>query len=173
MEEAVKVAYLLIPAYFANMSPVFFKNVNFLNFPVDLGKKLNGKPIFGKNKSVRGIFFASIVGIVVAFIQYLLNFESLHLVDYSYFYIIGFLLGFGALLGDLVESFFKRRLNLKPGSPFIPFDQIDYLLGGAVLISIFYSVPFFPLIVVLVFAIPIHIVVNFISYKLKLRDTAI
>jgi len=29
--------------------------------------------------------------------------------------IIGFLFGFGALLGDLVESFFKRRIGIESG----------------------------------------------------------
>ena len=36
---------------------------------------------------------------------------------------------FGALLGDIIESFFKRRIGKKRGEDWIPFDQIDFILG--------------------------------------------
>ena len=36
---------------------------------------------------------------------------------------------FGALLGDIVESFFKRRVGRKRGENWIPFDQLDFILG--------------------------------------------
>ena len=37
---------------------------------------------------------------------------------------------FGALLGDIVESFFKRRAGKERGEDWIPFDQLDFLLGA-------------------------------------------
>ena len=35
----------------------------------------------------------------------------------------------GALLGDIIESFFKRRIGKSRGENWIPFDQIDFILG--------------------------------------------
>ena len=97
--------YLMLPAYFANMAPVFFKKVNFLNYPVDFGKKIKGKRILGSHKTFRGFFFGIILAIIVAYVQSLISAE-VALVDYSNWALIGFLLGFGALLGDSVKSFF-------------------------------------------------------------------
>ncbi|MBR9703121.1 CDP-archaeol synthase, partial [Candidatus Woesearchaeota archaeon] len=42
----------------------------------------------------------------------------------------GFLAGFGALLGDLVESFIKRQLGFKSGELFFPWDKIDFVIGA-------------------------------------------
>jgi CDP-2,3-bis-(O-geranylgeranyl)-sn-glycerol synthase len=42
---------------------------------------------------------------------------------------IVFSICFGALLGDIIESFFKRRVGRKRGEDWIPFDQIDFILG--------------------------------------------
>jgi len=36
---------------------------------------------------------------------------------------------FGALIGDIIKSFFKRRIGKKRGQDWIPFDQIDFILG--------------------------------------------
>jgi CDP-2,3-bis-(O-geranylgeranyl)-sn-glycerol synthase len=43
------------------------------------------------------------------------------------------MLGLGALLGDAIESFFKRRNNVPPGESWFPFDQTDYIIGGLAL----------------------------------------
>lgn len=40
LDLVIKAVYFMIPAYAANMSPVLFKKVNFLNRPVDGNKKL-------------------------------------------------------------------------------------------------------------------------------------
>ena len=40
-----------------------------------------------------------------------------------------FSLCFGALMGDIIESFFKRRIGKKRGEDWIPFDQLDFILG--------------------------------------------
>ena len=36
---------------------------------------------------------------------------------------------FGALFGDIIESFFKRRMGRNRGEDWIPFDQLDFILG--------------------------------------------
>jgi len=39
----------------------------------------------------------------------------------------------GALLGDIVESFFKRRMGKERGEDWIPFDQLDFVVGALLL----------------------------------------
>jgi CDP-diglyceride synthetase len=80
--------YLMLPIYFANMAPVIVKKINFLKYPIDLGIKFNKKPIFGKNKTFRGLFFGVIFAIIVAFIQFLLfqdpAFQRISLFDWGF-----------------------------------------------------------------------------------------
>jgi hypothetical protein len=47
----------------------------------------------------------------------------------------GLRFGFGAVAGDAAKSFFKRRLAIAPGSPWIPFDQLDFAVGALVLVG--------------------------------------
>jgi CDP-2,3-bis-(O-geranylgeranyl)-sn-glycerol synthase len=39
----------------------------------------------------------------------------------------------GALFGDIVESFFKRRIGKERGESWYPFDQLDFVLGALIL----------------------------------------
>jgi CDP-2,3-bis-(O-geranylgeranyl)-sn-glycerol synthase len=47
----------------------------------------------------------------------------------------GLLMGIGAGPGDAVKSFFKRRLGICPGVPWLGFDQLDFFLGAAACVS--------------------------------------
>ena len=53
-------------------------------------------------------------------------------------------ISFGALIGDIIESFFKRRIGKGRGEDWIPFDQIDFILGalffGFVMASFLYVI---------------------------------
>jgi len=166
----LKVFYLLLPGYFANMSPAFSNKINFLNYPVDFNKTLFGKRILGKNKTFRGIFFAILIAIVISYLQSLLDLE-INLISYDTFIWIGFLLGFGAMFGDLIKSFFKRQLNIPPGKRFLPFDQIDHVIGALIFLSIDYNINIKIFIVGLIITFPLHLIINYVTYKLKLRDT--
>jgi len=170
INEILNIIYLLLPGYFANMSPVFFKKMNFLNYPTDFNKKLNGKRILGENKTFRGIFFGVLVSIPIAYLQKLINLENT-IINYDNFILIGFLLGFGALFGDLIKSFFKRRLNISPGKPFIPFDQVDHVVFSLLFLSLFYKINFNVFAIAVLTTFPLHMIINYIGYKLKLRDT--
>jgi CDP-2,3-bis-(O-geranylgeranyl)-sn-glycerol synthase len=171
--EILKIFWFFLPAGIANMSPVLFKWLNFLNYPVDFGKKLNKKPILGKNKTFRGLITGVLMSIIFTYIQILLypNTKYISLINYSEtnFIFLGFLLGFGALFGDLTKSFFKRQLNIKPGKSWIIFDQLDWIIG-AIVFTIFYiklSVAQI-LIAIILFGI-LHPIVNLIGYLIKIK----
>lgn len=169
--------YLIIPAAVANMMPVFVRHINFLNIPVDFNKKWKGKSIFGSHKTYRGFFFGILGAIMVSYIQMKLYqypfFQQISFFIYSEtsFVLIGFLLGFGVLFGDLVKSFFKRRLGIKPGARFFPWDQIDLVLGALVFIS-FIKVPSWQMILFFLLVGPLfHISFNHVGYWLGIRET--
>ena len=166
--------YLMLPAYFANMAPVIVKNVfNGLKIPIDFNKKIKNKPIFGKNKTFRGLIFGIIFAIIVAYLQFLLYrndiFVDISIADYSNWLLIGFLMGFGAIFGDLIESFIKRRMNYDPGKSFVPFDQLDFVIGALIFIYPLVALSLSKIIIILLLSFVLHIIVNHIAYYIKLR----
>jgi len=175
---ALKAVYLFLPAIFANMMPPLFRNVRFLDWPVDFDRKFLGKPIFGSHKTYRGFFFGIIVAIITASFQKWMfldfaPFAGISIIDYfsQSAVLLGFLMGLGALLGDLVESFIKRRINVKPGKPWIPFDQVDFVIGALLLMMIVY-IPSWQVIVFLLIAVPFgHIAVNHIGYYIGINKS--
>ncbi|MBI2577007.1 CDP-archaeol synthase [Candidatus Woesearchaeota archaeon] len=168
--------YFMIPAYLANMAPVFSRRIlRSLAIPIDKGKKLGGKPIFGSHKTVRGFLVAVIYSVALTYLQALLyplaGFQALSIVHYpSVWLSLGLLLGVGAIGGDLVKSFAKRRIGIKPGKTFIPFDQLDFVIGSLLLASLVveFTLPLvFTILTVSFFG---HLAVNYIGYLLKVRD---
>jgi CDP-2,3-bis-(O-geranylgeranyl)-sn-glycerol synthase len=171
--------YLVVPAYFANMAPVIANKLKILKHtdtPIDSNIALkDGKPIFGRNKTYRGFIVGIIMGIIAAYIQlFLYNiefFKSISIIDYSNPILIGFLMGFGAIFGDLIKSFFKRRLKIGSGEKFIPFDQIDFIFGAYILIVPFYyrEISLYLFLSSVIASFFLHIVVNHISFYLGIR----
>jgi CDP-2,3-bis-(O-geranylgeranyl)-sn-glycerol synthase len=80
-----------------------------------------------------------------------------------------FLLSFGALIGDLIGSFIKRRLNLERGQPAPPLDQLDFIIGALAFSFIVFIPPIEIIIVLLVLTPIIHLIANVIGYKLRLK----
>ncbi len=170
----LKCFYLMLPAYFANMAPVIVKKVNLFVFPIDFSKKINNKPIFGRNKTFRGLIFGVIFSIIVAYAQFLLYgvefFKGISFIDYNNWLLFGFLMGFGALTGDLIKSFFKRRLGLKPGARFVPFDQMDFVIGAFIFIIPVFKAALSILVVSLLLSFALDIMVNHLAFYLKIRN---
>lgn len=174
----VKCLYLILPGILANMIPVLVKkNFNFLARPVDFNLKWrDGESILGNHKTWRGLFFGTLSAILVVAIQKTLFdyefFRNISLFPYQEhsFWSAGFLIGFGVLFGDMVKSFFKRRLKIKPGDKFIPWDQLDAVLGGLIFISIIWQPPWLLVITLVVLSFTTHIVIRHLGYYLKIND---
>ncbi len=168
LEIILNAFYLLLPAYAANMAPVVFRSIRFLDIPLDFGRKVWGKPIFGPHKTYRGLFFGVVSAIFIAGIQYILPFENV-LLDYSNWIMIGTLMGVGAISGDAIKSFFKRRVGIRPGRPWIPFDQIDFVIGALVLISVLTLPGWEITVVAIILSFVLHILINHIAFFLGIR----
>jgi len=173
----LQVLYFFLPAYLANSIPVLVRNWNFLSYPVDFGMTYRGKRILGDHKTIRGFLFGSLYAVLVYLLQvYLYSnfdfFKVISLFDYSSIHCsYGFLLGFGALLGDAIESFFKRQLNIPSGQMLWFFDQTDFVFGALLLTAPLY----FPGIKVFLVLLLVSGLLSFLSHRfayiLKLINT--
>ena len=167
--------YFMLPAYVANMAPVFFRKVNLLNYPLDFNRKYKGQPILGPHKTFRGLVFGTLMSIITAYLQHLLAMKGIAVflqapgVDYSNWFWLGFLLGFGALFGDAVKSFFKRRVGINPGERFVPWDQLDFVFGSLIFVRFVYAVPFPMFVIAIIASFLLHIAANHIGFYLKIR----
>lgn len=156
----------------ANMAPVFVKSIPFLTAPIDGGKSWRGKRLLGNNKTWRGAISSCVVGIggmfLIAGISWAVWSSSIPiLVSIT----VGFLIGLGTVIGDLFFSFVKRQLSIAPGRPFIPFDQIDWVIGSWLLYSIVIDTSLMTLLILMFIIVPIHIATNVIGYFFGLKDT--
>jgi hypothetical protein len=98
----------------ANGAPVIATRVFGQHFshPLDHGVEfVDGKPLFGKSKTIRGVA-----------VSILLTAISAPLVGLGWQ--IGFVVGSVAMAGDLLSSYVKRRMNLPTSSQATGLDQI-------------------------------------------------
>jgi len=182
-------AYFLIPAYFANMAPPIakkFKFLEFLKIPIDRGKKFrDGRSIFGQNKTYRGYVVGIIGGLIGAYLQMFLYeskifhsfFQTLSIpgINYTSHYtiiLLGILLSVGAITGDLVESFFKRRLDKGSGESLIPWDQIDHVIGAYIFVLpiAFYALTWQLFLCSALVTFFLHVIINHIAFYIGIRN---
>lgn len=175
--------WFFLPAGLANASPVFFNKIPYFNrwgTPLDFGKKYRGKRVFGDNKKLRGLVGGIIIASLTVAVQYYLHKNSASvrsLIPYDYcnakILWLGPLLGFGALMGDAVESFFKRRAHKKPGERWFPFDQLDYIVGGLLLSLMVVRLTAVQYLFIVTMWFVMHLVASYTGYLLKLKDKPI
>lgn len=153
---------LMIPAYIANMAPVIVRNVPW-NAPVDGGVKFNNVRLFGANKTWKGLCAGICAGTVVG--GCVLSIWPLGVSAWQW----SVLVATGALAGDLIKSFVKRRLSIQSGKPWVPFDQIDYAVGALALGSVVFFPGWLNAGIIILISACGHIAVNHIAYALKIR----
>ena len=165
--------WLLLPAGFSNMTPVFVKKVNFLNYPIDGGATFCGRELLGANKTWRGLFFGTIAAIIIAYLQVFLYpyVQGFTLLDYSKVnpFMLGLLLGLGALVGDSVKSFFKRQMGISPGQTWWFFDQVDWIVGGFFFLAPYYVFGWNIYVVGVVMMGILHPMINILGYLLGIK----
>ena len=160
--EALK---FIFPAYCANGTPVLAGG----GTKMDFGRNfIDGKRIFGNNKTFRGFFFGWAVGFLVGILEgFVFGFEN-------YPVLFSVLIPLGALLGDLTGAFIKRRLEHSPGGLLPVVDQIDFVVGAVVFalplaLTGLFALTWQVAVTVLLITPPIHLLTNFGAYKLKLK----
>jgi CDP-2,3-bis-(O-geranylgeranyl)-sn-glycerol synthase len=159
----VEAIEFIFPAYCANALPVITGGGR----PLDFGRNfIDGKPVFGKNKTFRGFFFGLLVGVLVGLG------ESAAFGATTFPVMLSVLIPLGALMGDLAAAFVKRRLNLAPGDLLPIVDQVDFVMG-AILFSLPVSLSFLSwelVVAALIITIPVHLLTNYAAYKFGLKN---
>lgn len=113
---AVEAIWFYLPILFGNLAIHSTWARLGLDIPADLYWKHQGMRILGPSRSVGGVPFFLFTAIFIAALQG----RALE----------GLYLGIGAWVGTTTNTFLKRRLGIARGQHFIPFDQVDFLLGG-------------------------------------------
>lgn len=122
-----------------------------LDLPIDFGRTLFGRRIFGKSKTWRGLLSMTLFTVLLCMIFFpvfdlVLPEYCLVGCDFSSAAVVGLVLGAGHALGELPNSFLKRRLGIVSGTParnillrvlFVILDSIDSAAGSIGFIFIF------------------------------------
>jgi CDP-2,3-bis-(O-geranylgeranyl)-sn-glycerol synthase len=167
IDVVIRALLFILPAYIANSSAALFGGGR----PLDLGRKMgDGRRILGSGKTFRGlglgIFFGAVAGNVEG---YLLQGTQWAMGGVGLYTLLGFLLASGAMLGDLVKSFFKRRLGVKQGAMLPVVDQLDFVAGALLLASPLAFPGWNELVVLVVLTPAVHLFLNWLGYKLKCK----
>ena len=143
--------WLFLPAYFANAAPVLIHGGG----PLDCGRNWSdGKRILGDHKTVYG----TTIGIVVGTALSILQGNPLQ----------GGLLSAGAILGDLVFAFVKRRLGIKPGQSLPLWDQVGFIIFAILLGSVVEPRPTLEQDAAMILTtIPVHYITNLFAWGLN------
>jgi CDP-2,3-bis-(O-geranylgeranyl)-sn-glycerol synthase len=164
--------WFYLPAAIANIAPVLV-----LWIPWD-------KPIWarglGQNKTWRGLFAGILASVLVVMLQtHLAPNLPKELLIFPYqesnAILLGAVIGGGALIGDAVKSYFKRRLQICPGAKWWPYDQLDFIVGSTVLVifvfpqQILEPTGFLVLGIALCLTMFLHPAINYVGFKLHLK----
>jgi CDP-2,3-bis-(O-geranylgeranyl)-sn-glycerol synthase len=170
---AVAALWVMLPAYVPNSAAAVFGG----GTPIDLGRKFSdGRRIFGDGKTYRGFLGGVLSGVAVGLVQILAAFTfGLDMLP-RHTILSVFLLATGALLGDLVKSFFKRRLGKARGESWLIADQYDLVVGSLLLVLLVYpgwvvENITLPILVWIILLTPLlHRVVNIIGYYIGVKE---
>ncbi|MFX1481811.1 MAG: CDP-2,3-bis-(O-geranylgeranyl)-sn-glycerol synthase [Promethearchaeota archaeon] len=171
--------WLGLSAWIANATPVISGGGR----PIDGGRVFrDGNRILGDSKSIRGFVVGVVLGTLVGAGQVIV---APHLrpllaqyvtitpeMDYVLFISVPatFLLSLGALTGDLIGSFIKRRVDLKSGDPSPFLDQLGFIIMALIFVSpLMVPDPIFVIILILT-TLGVHWLSNAVSYLLGLKD---
>jgi hypothetical protein len=175
MPDGLKVLWVILPvivAGIAHSAAIRFDLLPQLAKPLDFGVCLGGAPLLGANKTFRGPL---IMIVLAAASAWALSFgiNAAQLPDGFGFMAqplpalwLGTLMGFGYALGELPNSFIKRRLGIAPGTGpdgmaggvCYVFDQVDSVLGVVLLLWAIYAPPAGVLLALLAAGSVVHIV---------------
>ncbi len=182
--------WLMLPAYIANMGATIVGG----GPPIDGGREWSdGRRILGDGKTWRGLLLAPAVAVVFTWIL-----RALGTVDPlsgwglsgfgpgPWWVVLSYSLGFGALAGDATVSFVKRRRGFERGEKWLGPDQLDFVLGAwtvALLVSLVLHVGGLtasnwflgaftgPILLTLLVLTPgLHLVVNYIGWRIGVKE---
>lgn len=180
MDEILFVLWFLLPAGAANMAPVLARRWSWLDRfdrPVDGGKVFRGQRILGDHKTWRGFIAGWLLASAVVLVQFWLHdnsqgFRDFYQIDISNLnpLLWSTALTLGALGGDAAKSFFKRQMNIAPGKNWVPFDQLDFVLGTFIAVAWLVDMPLRFYVIALLLGLFLHPLINLLGWVLRIKD---
>ena len=163
------------PAYVPNNAAVLAGGGR----PIDGGREWRGSRLLGDGKTWRGSVVGTLAGVAVAVVFNLVAqpVSSVLGVSVPPFPMPAALaLAAGAMAGDVVASFLKRRTGRERGASFPGLDQLDFVVGA--LIAVFLAAPGWasgvftpPVVLAVVLVTPVlHLGTNVVAYAAGLKD---
>ena len=180
LNDVVLALWFFAPAGFANVAPVLAAAVPGMknwSASIDGGRQFRGRPLLGPHKTWRGfaagIFFATVIFWVQQQLVVQYEWAAWMAGDVPYAELsalmMGLLFALGALGGDAVESFFKRRRGLKSGASWLGFDQLDYIIGAILFTLPIVQLSLVQYIWVIVMWFAIHIISSYAGWLMGLK----
>lgn len=141
------------------------------------------KPIhhrwFGQNKTWRGFLIMPLAtwpGVILAqALERLFDFNAPILIGIPS-WLLALCLGLGYCLAELPNSLMKRKLGIKEGQTsnnykwlFVVIDQADSAFGCMIAYALLIDVPWKTFAVTIIFGTVLHLMLNMLLYKLKVR----
>ena len=180
---AVAVLWVLLPALVANALATLPKG---RGPPLDFGRVLaaDGRRVFGPSKTVSGFLAGALLAMPVGLLEawlILLAPPNLRIVpQFAPSVVLAVplvaLLTFGAMTGDALGSFVKRRLGRESGSRTILLDQLPFVLVPVLLGLALFPAVFVPVFVrwegilwLLVYTLGLHAAFNWVGYWVGLK----
>jgi CDP-2,3-bis-(O-geranylgeranyl)-sn-glycerol synthase len=167
-----------LPAWIANATPVLGGGGR----AIDGGRVYSdGRRLLGDGKTVRGFFVGIIFGVLTGFGQMLAapylqpilaQFVSVTPEMELLLYMqvpVAVLMSVGALTGDIIGSFIKRRVSVKSGNPSPFMDQLGFIIMALIFTyPLIHPAPIYIVILILM-TLCIHWVSNALGYLLGLK----
>lgn len=167
--------WAMLPAYVPNNAAVLFGG----GAPIDGGRTWGGRRVLGDGKTWRGTAGGTAAGVAVALVLSAIApsvGDALGVALPSFPLVAAVALAFGAMLGDVLASFLKRRTGRERGAAFPLVDQLDFVVVALALAALAAPAWFgewftLPVIAVVVVLTPLlHVGTNALAYQLGLKD---
>lgn len=181
LEAALAGLWLMLPALVPNSAAVLFGGGS----PMDFGRTWRGKRLLGDGKTWRGFFGGALTGLGVGAVQVMITTalgrqDDFGFGDLPWAVATVAALSFGAMSGDSLGSFLKRRLGVDRGGKAPGLDQYNFVVGAflfALAVSPGWLIGhyledngYWGLVLFLAVVPVLHRAINIIGYKLGKKD---
>ncbi|MFA9417711.1 CDP-2,3-bis-(O-geranylgeranyl)-sn-glycerol synthase [Natrinema sp. HArc-T2] len=175
LETIVIAFWAMLPAYVPNNAAVLAGGGR----PIDGGRTWGDRRVLGDGKTWRGTAMGIVAGVALAVVLTVIEptvSDALGFAVPRFEPLAALGLAGGAMFGDILASFLKRRSGRQRGAMFPGLDQLDFVVVSLPLTALLatdWFLTWFTLEVILVVVVvtPIlHVTTNVIAYKLGLKN---
>ncbi|MBT6691004.1 CDP-archaeol synthase [Candidatus Parcubacteria bacterium] len=166
---------LLLAGLIHHLFVIKFDLVKQLARPIDNNLFLGGQQLFGQSKTWRGIIvMTALSGLFYYYLSYWINIET----NYPAL-ISGMLIGLGYALGELPNSFIKRRLHIGASQSnykgfkkiFYLIDQVDSVVGALILLYVVYQPSINLVLSILIISSLLHLLIDSYLHKFSYKKS--